>query len=771
LKKLITICIIFSVLLLSAGSFASLGAIAAETPFVRQFYVAYEGSGKADGSSPADAAHFRDTGLWNRVRNALAESPVTVNFLPGEYIFSSRAKDGQNRGTFRLENIGHPKHQLIIQGLNKEGTIFRTDPNDPIDESLAFDMFYFKGVNTLIRYFHFTGEQYINYVTKLYGSYVTLSDCTFIDMPHVIYGASGTHYEDSHHITLRDSVFIRIGFDSHAHMMYNAYGPQHVYVVNNYFEDCSGDYVRFRDRTDYVVVFGNTFKSTGTYRNTNRTFITVPLFNDDDPENPGPNPRWEVFGTHVLIAHNKFIYPDNNSGGSRQVFYFLNQGYDIPGRQYLLTAQQAMLLLRGGVEEKKTFLKENLGIDGDVVFFHDNIAQGRNVGFNVSYYAFPSYGAAGRGWSSPVDITDAVVTTPVVETVEEALAFWDDYLESKRYFAAPRGSDPIDRPEFAVQLKNIDFPIRRIELTLDDQPLYEGDEIPADIVMQTAALPGGKHQLAVSIVDTDGRVYTDQTDFTIEHYRLSNVSDDRWTSTLKGTLPLYFTSIIKPEEYVDVTIQLVPISQGDRMQAFPLYKGTGLPEQFRLDTMQYWDGAYDLDVIITTTADLVDHRMFRVFISNWRTLEDPISPPVTSWFGWRERLLAVGRSEGWEYAADNPTAFFGDTERIKPLADSVEYLTWQFADLHHFVFTVYAPAGSPVTNITVFVSTDGQTWSEAPFTVTSQEQTEGAWSKYLLAGIVPAHINAEFVKFQVQADADDGDVPELGNVLLYSLND
>ena len=163
--------------------------------------------------------------------------------------------------------------------------------------------------------------------------------------------------------------------------------------------------------------------------------------------------------------------------------------------------------------------------------------------------------------------------------------------------------------------------------------------------------------------------------------------------------------------------------------------------------------------------------MFRVFISNWRTLEDPISPPVTSWFGWRERLLAVDRSDGWEYAADNPTAFFGDIERIKPLADSVEYLTWQFADLHHFVFTVYAPAGSPVTNITVFVSTDGQTWSEAPFTVTSQEQAEGAWSKYLLAGIVPAHITAEFVKFQVQADVDDGNVPELGNVLLYSLND
>lgn len=770
MKKYITVCIILSVLLFSISSIGSLFAVAAESSTARQFYVAYESSGKADGSSPADAAHFRDTVLWNKVREALHESPVTVNFMPGEYIFSSRAKDGQYRGTFKLENIGHPKHQLIIQGLNKEGTVFRTDPNDPIDESLAFDMFYFKGTNTLIRYFHFTGEQYINYVTKLYGSYVTLAECTFIDMPHVIYGATGTHYEDSHHITLRDSVFIRIGYDSHAHMMYNAYGPQHVYVVNNYFEDCSGDYVRFRDRTDYAVVFGNTFKSTGTYRNTNRTFITVPLFNDDNPANPGPNPRWEEFGTHVLIAHNKFIYPDDSSGGSRQVFYFLNQGYDIPSRQYLLTIDQARLLMRGSVEEKKKFLKENLGIDGDVVFFYGNEVQGRNVNYSVSYYAFPSYGAVSRGWSSPIDITDAVVTTPVVETVEEALTFWDDYLESKRYFAAPRGSEPIDKPEFAVQLKNINFPVQRIELTLDGQALYEGSQVPVDIVLKTAALPSGKHQLAVSILDTTGQVYTDQTTFTIEHFRLANASGNRWVTIWKGTVPLCFTNVIRPEEYVDATVQLIPLIGGERKAVHSLYTGRELPAQLQLDSLRYLDGAYDLDIVITTTAGIVDRRSERVFIDNWQTLEDPIAAPIVSWFGRGERLLAVDRSAGWEYTAYNPEAFFGDAERIMPHVNSVEYITWEFADVHHFVFTVYARPGYSVAGITIWVSADGKTWREAPYAVSSQEQPVGGWSRIMLAGIVPADIQARFVKFQVATDADAASIPELGEVVLYSLN-
>jgi hypothetical protein len=768
LKKSISISSIVFALVACIISFGSLFALAAEPAIVRQFYVAYEASGLADGSSPANAAHFRDTMLWNTVRSALEETPVTVNFMPGEYIFSSKAKDGQFRGTFKLENIGHPKHQLILQGLNKEGTIFTTDPTDPIEESLAFDMFYFKGTNAIIRYFHFTGKQFINYVTKLYGSYVTLTDCTFIDMPNVIYGASGTHYEDSHHITVRDSVFIRIGFDSHAHMMYNAYGAQHVYVVNNYFEDCSGDYVRFRDRTDFAVVFGNTFKSTGTYRNTNRTFITTPLFNDDNPENPGPSPRFEYFGTHMLIAHNTFIYPDNNSGGSRQIFYFLNQGYDTPDRQFLLTVEQATLLLRGSVEEKKAFLKNNLGIDADVVFFYDNDVRGYNVTNSIGYYAFPSYGAVSRGWSSPVDITNAVVTTSVADTLEEALAFWDNYLESKRYFAAPRGNDPIDQPEFAVQLKNIDFPLQHIELMLDDAVLYAGNQVPTDFVLQTAALTTGLHQLTVSITDTEGKVYTDQTDFTIEYYRLANASANRWLMTVKETMPLYFTTVIQPEEYSNVTVQVVPISEGERMPAYVLYTGKNLPTQMNLDTMQYADGAYDLDVITTTTRGIVDHRMMRIFIDNWKNLEDPITAPVTSWFGYSERLLTVDRSNGWEFTTDNPTAFFGDAERIKPITNSVEYLTWQFANLHHFVFTVYVRSGQPTSGVTIWVSSDGNAWTEVAYAVSTQEQQGSTWSKLVLAGIVPAHLNAQYVKFQA-ATTDAQSAPELGHVLLYSL--
>ena len=59
-------------------------------------------------------------------------------------------------------------------------------------------------------------------------------------------------------------------------MAYNAYDPKHIRFVDCHFEDCAGDYVRFRDGTDFGVVVGCTFKSTGNYRNVNMPFISKP---------------------------------------------------------------------------------------------------------------------------------------------------------------------------------------------------------------------------------------------------------------------------------------------------------------------------------------------------------------------------------------------------------------------------------------------------------------------------------------------------------------
>src|SRR5690606_11790984 len=74
------------------------------------------------------------------------------------------------------------------------------------------------------------------------------------------YGAIGVSH-GSHHVTIHDNTFRRIGRDGHAHMIYSAYDGHHVKVIGNTFEDSTGDYVRFRDNYDFGEVRLNTFLS------------------------------------------------------------------------------------------------------------------------------------------------------------------------------------------------------------------------------------------------------------------------------------------------------------------------------------------------------------------------------------------------------------------------------------------------------------------------------------------------------------------------------
>src|SRR5699024_6882817 len=114
---------------------------------------------------------------------------------------------------------------------------------------------------------HFTGNGSINYVlrfTRIPGgaiptTNITLMNSSFIDMEGIIYGATGCSYEETSHITFKQDTFKRIGKAGTAHMIYNAYGADHIYVMDCHFEDCRGDYVRFRDDCDYGLVSGCTF--------------------------------------------------------------------------------------------------------------------------------------------------------------------------------------------------------------------------------------------------------------------------------------------------------------------------------------------------------------------------------------------------------------------------------------------------------------------------------------------------------------------------------
>ncbi|NLN18736.1 MAG: right-handed parallel beta-helix repeat-containing protein [Firmicutes bacterium] len=731
------------ILLAGAGSLAVRAAEPELAPLV--LYAAPEVRGNGDGSGAENAAYFRDAKFWQSVNEALQTRPVTVNLLPGQYIFSKLAKGDQSRGTLRLTDFGHPDHRFVLQGLHREGTVFTTDPSEGADRSLAIDLLRFTGTNAVFRNIHFTGQQFMGYATHFVGKNILIEDCSFTDMPNCIYGASGTAYEDSEFVIWRNNLFKRVGFDSHCHMIYSAYGPQHVYVIGNHFEDCSGEYVRFRDRTDYAVVYGNTFVSTGTYGG-NRPFVSVPLFNDDDPANPGPNPRFEYFGTHMLVANNTFIYPDDDSPGDRRVFRFLQSGWDPPGRNLLLSVEEAHMLQSAPIEERKAFMLENFGIDTDRVFFSDNTVKGKNVTNSVFYISYASYSAPDRGWRGHIDITPTVNTSTVVRSEEEAMAFWPEFIESLKYFAEPRADDVITRP-LNVRIKTPGC-LKSIEVALDGDVIYSGAYIPTDLILVPAQLTAGEHSLSVTLLDTDGKRYEEEIPITVEHLA---IEDPALSKRVRGQARFGFVSRLAEEDYESVVIDLVSIEDGERARSQSLYSGTRVPEVFEVDTLSFVDGAYDLDLHYTTKYGISDTITQRLVIDNWDALEDHIlSPTMSPWFGPMDRLLVADRSAGWEFSDATPDMFFGDGDRIRPQSTDEEYLIWRLANLRRYEFTFYVLDSDLEAALTLLGSADGENWAPLTYEAAVQERNAAGWQKVSVKGSVPADESIEWIKLSLK---------------------
>jgi hypothetical protein len=327
--------------------------------------------------------------------------------------------------TLSLADLGHKDHPLILQGISRRGVAFTRHPDDSMEGKKGPGFLQIaRSQNLIIRNLHFSGKHPIGYATHFGGNEdILLEGCSWIDLPGVYYGATGTAYASTDHVTFRDCVFKRIGSGGHAHMAYNAYDPKHIRFVDCYFEDCAGDYVRFRDGTDFGVVVGCTFKSTGRYRNVNMPFVTVPLFNDDDPSEQKESPNYEFFGTRFLIFNNTFIYANDNPKGVRVALLFHHSGFDPPGRSHLLTPERAQILEEGTVAEKKALMLQNFGIDTNTVHFFNNRFVG--VDLQVAYRSGAAYGAKSKGWNGIIDISDTINSSKVADSVEEALTFFD----------------------------------------------------------------------------------------------------------------------------------------------------------------------------------------------------------------------------------------------------------------------------------------------------------------------------------------------------------
>lgn len=340
-----------------------------------------------------------DNVFWEKVESALDTGSVSIVFAVGEYILAS---------SIVLTDIGHPDNLLTLQAESAGNVIFDGD----IASLLVLD----GCKNMRVRGLKFTGNA-SGYAMRVVNSQrISIEDCYFQDLPAVGYGALGIHQSETDRILVKNCRFERVGYDSHAHMIYAAYGVTRLSVISCYFKDCSGSFVRFRgDLSDQGVVYKSDFISTGTYlTGVNPVFIEIPVFNDVDPGD-------ERMGTNFMVADNTFSYGNMGNQSTRYAMVFHSSGFNPTDRTYLLSTTDGTTLANGTVAEKKTIMSAQLGLDGDRILFGNNA--NINVEYDVIYRCWNNYGSDGP-WTGIADIGSAVNSSGLATSEEEALEFY-----------------------------------------------------------------------------------------------------------------------------------------------------------------------------------------------------------------------------------------------------------------------------------------------------------------------------------------------------------
>jgi hypothetical protein len=312
-----------------------------------------------------------------------------------------------------IANMGDVRNTLQLEGNPLNTTIFALPVTDSPTKARPHVIEINNSVNITLKNFHFAGGGTIDNVLNITSTpghttnNILIENCSWTDIKGVIYGATGATREGTHHITFKNCTFKQVGRNSASHMIYNAYGSHHISVINSYFEDCTGDYIRFRDKCDYGVVKGCTFVHSWNVANVK--FISMPLFNDGKPFQGD-----ESFATNYAFTNNRF----SSKVANVTAIAFSSKGYSAPGYNYLLTPEEGAILPGGTDQQKKILLESNFGIFPEKVRISGNSYTGL-VDNAVILSTTAGYGAESKGWTGSGTITGVINTSSVPFTWEK----------------------------------------------------------------------------------------------------------------------------------------------------------------------------------------------------------------------------------------------------------------------------------------------------------------------------------------------------------------
>lgn len=335
-----------------------------------------------------------------------------------------------------------------------------------------------------------------------------------------------------------------------------------------------------------------------------------------------------------------------------------------------------------------------------------------------------------------------------------------------------------------VKIVAPELSVAEVRVSVDETIIYEGTELPEELILRPHEFPAGKHAVSVVVVDRQGRTYRVAADFAVQHFKL--IAPRRPVETapaerLTGTVTLEIEPLISTDVCRAVAVWLERVDGASAVpgmpappKEIPVYSGPCWPRDLAFDTLPIEDGAYDLVVTSETVNGVRAEIRERVVIDNWDVVDDEILPPqVSAWFGSIDQLKAVDRSDGWAYATEDGNLFFGDTSRMYNAGDGDQYLVWKNPGLTRFDVIVYARTETIGEAVRVEVSGDGQAWIAVDYavSVTAPEagyELEDCWLQAVLTGSVPGGVDGNYLRVTI-AYGHGKDALQLGHVRMSSL--
>jgi hypothetical protein len=343
------------------------------------YYVGPTALGNSSGSDWNNRASYLDATFWNSRQTELASVPVVVRFAGGSY----------TQGMLDLSTKGHPVNLLTLMA----NTLYA-----PVFSSAVTHQLKLRGAQNVRVYgLTFSGPDITSFAVWLQSSgkntsrFITFDTCKFENLTQVAYGAIGI-LDNSRDITVTGCTFNNVGVGGGAHMLYCDHDARNITVVNSSFTNCKGDYVRFRDDTDFAKVDNCTFHSTSA--TCNQDFIRMPLFNDVTPGD-------EYFGTDFQFTNNSFDY-DVASGTNRVAIAFDVSGYSSPAYDFSPSSAQATVLSGTDYAAARALLSSNMGIEGLRVKIHGNTFSG--TAFWEAYAHWDNYGSSEGGVQGYINV-------------------------------------------------------------------------------------------------------------------------------------------------------------------------------------------------------------------------------------------------------------------------------------------------------------------------------------------------------------------------------